>query len=92
MLSAQSCPALFDPTDCSLLGSSVRGISQARYWNGLPFPSSGDHPDPGIEHMSPALADGFITTESPGKVTRIDVKKDMGSILISRIYCEVSFS
>ena len=42
--------------------------------------------------MSPALADGFITTESPGKVTRIDVKKDMGSILISRIYCEVSFS
>ena len=53
---------------------------------------SGDHPDPGIEHMSPALADGFITTESPGKVTRIDVKKDMGSILISRIYCEVSFS
>ena len=42
--------------------------------------------------MQDALADGFITTESPGKVTRIDVKKDMGSILISRIYCEVSFS
>ena len=34
------------------------------YWSGLPFPSSGDLPDPGIKptsHMSPALAGGFFT-------------------------------
>ena len=26
------------------------------YWSGSPFPSSGDHPDPGIKPVSPALA------------------------------------
>ena len=29
---AQSCPTLRDPTDCSLPGSSVHGIFQARIW------------------------------------------------------------
>ena len=28
-------------------------------WSGLPFPSPGDLPDPGINHMSPALMGGF---------------------------------
>ena len=37
------------------------------YRSGLPFPSSGDLPDPGIEPGSPALAGGFFTTEPPGK-------------------------
>ena len=36
-------------------------------WSGLPFPSPGDLPDPGIEPASPALAGGFFTTEPPGK-------------------------
>ena len=35
------------------------------YWSGLPFPSSGELPDLGIEPMSPALAGGFFTTETP---------------------------
>ena len=36
---AQSCPTLRDPTDCSLLGSSVHGISQARVleWVAIAF-------------------------------------------------------
>ena len=38
--------------DYSLLGSSVHGILQGR-WSGLPFPSPGDLPDPGIEPKSP---------------------------------------
>ena len=33
----------------------------------MPFPSPGDLPDPGIELTSPTWADGFFTTESPGK-------------------------
>ena len=37
------------------------------YWSKLPFPSPGDLPDPGIELMSPALADGFFITEPRGK-------------------------
>jgi len=34
---------------------------------GLPFPSPGDLPDPEIEPVSPALAGGFFTSESPEK-------------------------
>ena len=37
------------------------------YWSGLPFPSPGDLPDPGIEPLSPALARGFFTAEPTRK-------------------------
>ena len=30
------------------------GFSRQEYWSGLPFPSPGDLPDPGIESRSPA--------------------------------------
>ena len=43
------------------------GFSTQEYWSGLPFPSPGDLPDPGIKPASPALADGFSTTEPPRK-------------------------
>ena len=43
------------------------GFPSQEYQSGLPFPSPGDLPDPGIEPMSPALAHGFFTTEPPGK-------------------------
>ena len=36
---AQSCPILSDPMDCSLPGSSVRGIFQARVLEWVPLPS-----------------------------------------------------
>ena len=36
---AQSCPTPSDPMDCSLPGSSIHGICQARVWSGLPLPS-----------------------------------------------------
>ena len=36
-------------------------------WCGLPFPSPGDRPDPGIKPTSLALAGGFFTTEPPRK-------------------------
>ena len=65
---AQSCPALCNPMECSLPGSSVHGIFQAEYWNGSPFPPPGYPPYPVIKPMSPvspALAGRFITTEPP---------------------------
>ena len=43
------------------------GFPKQGYWSGLPFPSPGDLPDPGIEGTSPVLAGGFFTTEPPGK-------------------------
>ena len=41
----QPCLTLCSPTDCSLPGSSVHGILQARLWSGWPFPTPGDLPD-----------------------------------------------
>ena len=47
------------------------GFFRQEYWSGLPFPSPGDHPNPGIKPetpVSPALVTGgFSTTEPPGK-------------------------
>ena len=43
------------------------GFSRQEYWNGLPFPSPGDLPDPGIEPRSPALQADDLTSEPPGK-------------------------
>ena len=43
------------------------GFPRQKYWSGVPFPSPGDLPDPGIKLASPALARGFFTTESLGK-------------------------
>ena len=38
------------------------GFSRQEYWSGLPFPSPGDLPGPGIEPVSPVLAGQFFTT------------------------------
>ena len=46
------------------------GFPRQEYWSGLPFPSPGALPDPGIEPRSPAspaLAGGFFTTAPPGE-------------------------
>ena len=46
------------------------GLSRQGYWSGLPYPSPGDLPDPGIELtslMSSALAGGFFTTSATGE-------------------------
>ena len=43
------------------------GFSRQEYWSGLPFPSPGDLPDPGIEPGSPTLEADSLTSELPGK-------------------------
>ena len=43
------------------------GFSRQEYWSGLPFPSPGDLPSPGIEPASPAFVGELFTTEPPGK-------------------------
>ena len=63
---------------CSVMSNSVTpqtvtcqaplsmGFSRQKYWSGLPFPFSGDLPDPGIESRSPspALQEDSLATES----------------------------
>ena len=55
------------PVDQSLPGSSIQGFSRQEYWSGLPCPSPGDLPDPGIVSMSlmsPVLAGRFFITST----------------------------
>ena len=44
------------------------GFSRQEYWSGLPFPSPGDLPDPGIKPRSPTLEADALTSEPPGKL------------------------
>ena len=46
------------------------GFSRQEYWSGLPFPSPGDLPDPGINAASPAWQADSLPAGSPGKPTR----------------------
>ena len=41
------------------------GFSRQEYWSGLPFPSPGDLPNPGIKPRSPALQADTLTSEPP---------------------------
>ena len=43
------------------------GFSRLEYWSGLPFPSPGDLPDPGIKLESPALQADSLCSEPQGK-------------------------
>ena len=43
------------------------GFSRQEHWSGLPFPSSGDLPDPGIEPESLVLQADALPSEPPGK-------------------------
>ena len=47
--------------------SPSMGFSRQGYWSGLPFPSPGDLPHPGIEPRSPALQADALPSEPPGK-------------------------
>ena len=42
-------------------------FSRQEYWSGLPFPSPGDLPNPGLEPRSPALQADALPSELPGK-------------------------
>ena len=47
------------------------GFSWQEYWSGLPFPSPGDLPNPGIEPGSPALQADALSSEPPGKPIKL---------------------
>ena len=56
------------------------GFSRPEYWSGVPFPTPGALPNPGIEPvslMSPALAGGFFTTRATTVETTPDVNNSL---------------
>ena len=65
----RACSVIYDPMDCSLPGSSVQGILQARIVEWVAISYSRGSSQPGIEPWSPALAGRFFTTAPPGKPT-----------------------
>ena len=48
-LFTKSYPTPVTPVNCSLPDSSVHGFLRQAHWSGLPFPSPGDLPNPGIK-------------------------------------------
>ena len=69
-VSAQSCVTLCNPMDCSLPGSSVHGIFQARIMKSAAISFSRGSSPPSITPkclVSPAFGVGFFTTAPPGK-------------------------
>ena len=62
-----SCLTLCDPTDWGSPGSLSMGFSRQEYWSGLPFPSPGDLPDPGIKPRPPALQTPSLLCEPARK-------------------------
>ena len=55
------------PVDCSLPAPLSMEFSRQEYWIGLPFPSSGDPPDPGLKSGCPGLQAEALLSEPPGK-------------------------
>ena len=64
---AQSCPTLATPWTVAHQAPLSMGFSRQEYWSGLPFPSPGDLPNPGIEPGSRALQADALSSEPPGK-------------------------
>ena len=68
---AQSCLTLSQPMDCGPQFPLSMESSRQEYWSGLPFPTLGDPPDPGIKSTSPALSGEFFTTVPPNQKNRL---------------------
>ena len=64
---AKLCPTLVTSWTVACQAPLSMGFSRQEYWSGLPFPSPGDLPDPGIEPRSLALQADSLPTELQGK-------------------------
>ena len=65
-LVAQSCPTLVIPWTEAHQAPLSMEFSRQECWSGLPFPSPGDLPNPGIEPRSPTLQVDSLPSEPPG--------------------------
>ena len=63
------------------------GFPRQEYWSGLPFPSPGDLPHPGIKPVSPALQADFLPCEPPGKPINCLLKNNSLKSKTFRYYC-----
>ena len=63
VLAFKQCPTLAIPWTITRQAPLFMGSSRQEHWSGLPFPFSGDLPDPEIKHSSPAFQADSLPTE-----------------------------
>ena len=66
--------------DCSPPGSAVHGITQARHWSGLPFPSLRGSSRPRDQTLLSALAGRFVTTAPRGSPAGLPETEERGPL------------
>ena len=83
-----SCAWLFDSSVIPIVSRTVEcqaplstEFSRQEYWNGLPFPSPGNIPDPGIKPRSPALQADSLLSEAHGKPDALNRARVNGNML-----------
>ena len=79
----QSCLTFCVCVDCSLPGYSVHGFSRQKYWSGLPSPSPGDLPNPGIKPESPALQEASLPLSLLGSPRKTQEHNFYGSFVFT---------
>ena len=80
---------LATPWTAAYEAPSSMEFSRQEYWSGLPFPSPGDLPNPGIEPGSPASQADTLPSEP--YVSLLDLQKDQGSPRTSKVQdCQIS--
>ena len=85
VLVTQSCPTLCDSMDCTARQALLSmGFSRQGYWSGLPFPSPGDIPSPGIKLGSPALQADALLSELLVSMSHENVSSNILCDLIAR--------
>ena len=72
VLVAQSCLTFATIWTVACQASLSMEFSRQEYWSGLPFPSPGDLPDPGIKLGSPELQVDSLPSELPGKPVKVE--------------------
>ena len=77
--SLQSCSTFRDPMDCTHQAPLSMGFPKQEQWSGLPFPSPGDRPNPGIQPRSPALQVDSLPSEPPGKPSDVELYTNKNS-------------
>ena len=84
-----SCVRLCESMDFAHQSSLFMEFSRQEYWSGLPFPSLGDLPNPGMEPGSPALQVDSLLCETPGKC--FNMLKPCLTCLFSAVRMDVYF-
>ena len=74
---ARSCPTLVTPWTVAHQAPLSMGFSRQVYWSGVPFPSPGELPDPGIKPRSPASQEYSLPSEPPGKTDSVVLSHGM---------------